>query len=205
MQIVAFVSQKGGSGKTTTAIHLAVASQLAGKQTLLVDLDPQASATKWKDLRTSETPVVVSAQATRLPQTLETARKAKADVVFIDTPPHSDNIAVAAIRAADVVLVPCRASILDLQAIQSTVDMLQMVNKRWFVILTATHPQGSQAAQAQEVLETQKIPVSPHHISQRSNFQHALAVGKSAQEYEPNGKAAEEVANLYKWLAKQLS
>lgn len=204
MHVVSLVSQKGGSGKTTTAIHLAVASQLANKQALIVDLDPQASATKWKDLRSDETPVVISAQSARLTQTLDTARKANADLVIIDTPPHSDSIAVASIRAADLVLIPCRTSVLDLQAIQNTVDLLQVVNKKWFVVFTNTHPSGSQVAQLREALGTQNIPVAPHYISQRSNFQHALTVGKSAQEYEPNGKAAEEIARLYSWTMDML-
>ena len=205
MQVVALISQKGGSGKTTTAIHLAVASHLAGKQVLLIDLDPQASASKWKDLRTNDAPVVISAQASRLAQTLETAHKANADLVFIDTPPHSDGIALATMRASDLILIPCRPSILDLQAIKNTIDLVQTIKKRAFVVFTAVPIQGSLATQATEAITPLGVEVCPHKISQRATFQHALTAGKSAQEYERSGKASEETAALYEWLAQVLS
>ena len=85
MLVVALLSQKGGAGKTTLACGLAVESERAGRRAVVVDLDPQASAAKWADLREAETPVVTSAQAARLAPVLAAAGDAGASVVFIDT------------------------------------------------------------------------------------------------------------------------
>src|SRR5712692_9312549 len=98
MKTIAILSQKGGAGKTTLAVHLGVAAEAAGKLVAIIDLDPQASAAGWKDLRQAETPVVVSAQASRLTQVLETAAKHGAALAIIDTAPHSESAALAAAR-----------------------------------------------------------------------------------------------------------
>ena len=113
MLTIAIVSQKGGVGKTSLALNLAVAAELAGHAALIVDLDPQASAAAWSDSREARAPVVVSAQAARLAEVLTTAREHGAVLCLIDTAPHAEAPALAAARAADLVLVPCRASILD--------------------------------------------------------------------------------------------
>src|SRR5580693_4718844 len=129
MKTIAIISQKGGAGKTTLAIHLAVAAEMAHKSAAVIDLDPQASATSWKDLREGETPVVASAQVTRLVQVLEAAAKHGADIAIIDTAPHSESAALAAARAADLILIPCRPAILDLRAIHLTIDLSKLADK----------------------------------------------------------------------------
>src|SRR3954447_20047398 len=98
MRTLAVISQKGGAGKTTLAIHLAVAAQQAKRTSAIVDLDPQASATSWKDLRTEETPVVVSAQAARLKQVLDTASKEGVNLAIVDTAPHSESAALCCLQ-----------------------------------------------------------------------------------------------------------
>ena len=120
MYVVALLSQKGGTGKTTLSLHLAVAAERAGHVAAVIDLDPQASAAGWKDSRPGETPVVVPIPASRLSQALDLARSAEAEIVFLDTAPHSSDVALAAAEAADIVLIPCRAGILDLRAIGAT-------------------------------------------------------------------------------------
>ena len=100
LQVISVVNFKGGSGKTTTACHLAQHLALTGHRVLAIDLDPQASATSWKDLRKGDTPVVVPAQVSRLAQVLETAAKHGADIAIIDTAPHSESAALAAARAS---------------------------------------------------------------------------------------------------------
>src|SRR5512134_697468 len=116
MKTVAVISQKGGSGKTTIALHLAVAGALAGKNTAIIDLDPQASAAKWSDRRETDLPVVISAQAARLRKEMDRVRDFGGEFLIIDTAPHSDSAAIEAAQAADLVIIPCRPAILDLEA-----------------------------------------------------------------------------------------
>ena len=124
MKTIAIVSQKGGSGKTTLALHLAVASAAAGHNTAVIDLDPQASAANWSDRRRAELPVVLSAHASRLPHEIRRVREIGGEMLYLDTAPHSDSAALEAARAADLVLIPCRPAILDLEAITNTLAFL---------------------------------------------------------------------------------
>src|SRR4051812_37959256 len=125
MKTISILSQKGGAGKTTLAINLAGAAEAAGKQSVIIDLDPQASAKAWHDHRGKETPVVISAQPAMLSQVLKTAEEHGAAFCIIDTAPHSETAALAAARAADLILIPCRPCYLDLKAISTTIDLVQ--------------------------------------------------------------------------------
>ena len=204
MKTLAVVSQKGGAGKTTLALHLAVAAEIAGKSTAVIDLDPQASATIWKDLRQAQTPAVVSAQAARLQQVLETASAHGAALAIVDTAPHSESAALAAARQSDLVLIPCRPAILDLKAITSTVDLAKLAGKEPHVVLNAVPPRGTLGEEAASAIEGYSVSVAPARICHRAAYMQALTVGRTAQEYDPGGKAAEEIKALYKWTCKQV-
>ena len=108
MKIVSVINQKGGSGKTTLALHLAVAASQAGRNTAVIDLDPQASSANWGDRRQAKGPVVRSAHASRLPQELQQIQDAGGEVVVVDTAPHADSAALEAAHASDLILIPCR-------------------------------------------------------------------------------------------------
>ena len=204
MKTIAVISQKGGAGKTTLTLHLAVAAETAGNTTAIIDLDPQASATSWKDLRNSETPAVVAAQVSRLAHVLETAAKHGAALAIIDTAPHSESAALAAARAADLILIPCRPAILDLKAISLSVDVAALAGKPASIVLNAVPPRGTLADEAVAAVASYQIPISPVRIGQRAAYVHALTVGQTAQEYEPDSKAAAEIISLYKWTCKQV-
>ena len=205
MKTIAIISQKGGAGKTTLALHLAVAAELAGKQTAVIDLDPQASASSWGDSREKETPAIVSAQASRLPKVLSAAREANAQFVIIDTAPHSESTSLAAARAADLVLIPCRPAILDLRAISNTVDLVKLAQAEAVIVLNTVPPRGSLAEEATEAVGVYEMLVCPIHIGQRAAFMHSLTSGQTAQEYEPKGKAAHEIQQFYKYVWKQVN
>ena len=143
MKSIAILSQKGGTGKTTMSLHLGVEAARANYLTAVIDLDPQASATEWGDSREAEIPPVVSAQASRLAQVMKTAEDQGVDIVFIDTAPLSETTALAAARAADLILVPCRPAILDLRAIKSTRDLVKLADKPAYVVLNAVPPRGT--------------------------------------------------------------
>ena len=201
MKIIAIVSQKGGAGKTTLALHIATAAEAAGLSSAIIDLDPQASAAGWGDSRQGEAPVVVALPHTRLPQGLQAATDGGAELVVIDTAPHSEAAAMAATRAADLVLIPCRAGILDLRAIGSTAELVKLAQKPAYVVLNAMPPRATQLlADARAAVEVHGLEVAPIAMQQRAAFGHALTVGKTAPEYEPDGKASEEITELLAWI-----
>lgn len=201
MKIVAVISQKGGAGKTTLAINLSVAADRAsGGGVTLIDLDPQASASVWGDSRDEATPRVISVQANRLQQCLETARTEGSTFVVIDTAPHSETAALAAARAADLILIPCRPAILDLHAISTTIDLSRLAGTPAAVVLNSIPSRGSLADEAAEAVAAYEVPLVPVRIAQRAAYVHSLTQGKSIQEFEPRGKGAEEIERLYRWI-----
>jgi chromosome partitioning protein len=204
MKTIAIISQKGGAGKTTLALHLAVAAEQAGRPAAIIDLDPQASATGWGDHRGKENPAVVSSQASRLDQVMSAAREGGAALAIIDTAPHSESAALAAARSADFILIPCRPAILDLRAINSTIELAKLAGKPAAVVLNSVPPRGSLGEDADQAIELYGVEVCPARISQRAVFVHALTEGLTAQEYEPAGKGAREIRHLYKWVCRQV-
>jgi chromosome partitioning protein len=205
MHIVALLSQKGGAGKTSLALHLAVAAEKAGQRCVVIDLDPQASSAAWKDSRENETPVVVSVPPVRLPQALQAARDGGADLVLIDTAPHASDVALAAAEVSHLILIPCRAGILDLRAIGTTARVVKLAGKTAYVVLNAVPPHASNVlADAREAVAVHELDVAPIALRQRAAYAHALTAGQTAQEYEPQGKAAEEIAQFYTWLRREL-
>ncbi len=202
MKTLAVISQKGGAGKTTLALHLAVAARIKKKTAAIIDLDPQASAANWGDSREDEYPAVVSAQPARLSKVLAAAKEAGAKLAIIDTAPHSESAALAAARASDLVIIPCRPAILDLRAIGSTVDLVNLAKAKACIVLNAVPSRGTLAEEAVEAVSSYGVKVLPVRIGQRAAFVHALTAGKTAQEYEPNGKAAKEIKDLYMAICK---
>jgi chromosome partitioning protein len=202
MITVAILSQKGGAGKTTLAVNLAAAAELKKMSAAVIDLDPQASATAWGDSRQGETPAVVSAQAARLPKILGTCRDNGADFVIIDTAPHVENSALVAARAADLIIVPCRPSIVDLRAIESSVNISTLAGKPVCVVLNQVPPRGTLAAEAGEALKELSARLSPVQIGNRIAFIHAFTDGLGVVEYEPAGKAASEISRLFGFILK---
>lgn len=204
MKTIALISQKGGAGKTTLTLNLAVAAELSGRSCAVIDLDPQASAMGWQDTREKESPVVISAQAARINDILATAKEHGAALTIIDTAPHSDSAALQAARAADLVLIPCRPSILDLRAIATSVDIATMAKKPAVAVLNSVPPRGSLTDEALEAIKGYGLEIAPEQLGQRAAFVHSLTLGLSVLEYEPNGKASQEVTTIYNWICKHL-
>ncbi len=205
MKIVAIVSQKGGSGKTTIAVHLAVAASRAGLTVAIIDLDPQTTAATWGDWRGGDNPAVVAASHTRLGVTLEEAASAGVDLAIIDSPPSADIAAVAAAKAAELVIIPTRASAFDLHAIKTTAELVRIANKPAFVVLNAVPPRAQALIeQAGEVVASLQLALAPVCLVDRAAFRHAVIDGQTAGEFEPAGKAAAEVAALYAWMCAQV-
>ncbi len=206
MKVLSILAQKGGSGKTTLATAIAVAAQADGKSVAIIDLDPQATACKWGDRRKAD-PVIVSIQAARLIHALATARENGADLVIIDTPPRAADAAMVAAQSADLILIPCRPTINDLETIPTTKALIGGAGgeARIAVILNGVPPQGTQRQQAEDAIRDMGLPVYPVAIGHRAAFVHAAVSGKSAAEIEPSSKAAQEIEQLYKFTCKLLN
>lgn len=205
MQTVAILSQKGGTGKTTLTLHLAVAAERDGQTAAVIDLDPQASASGWGDTRKGEPPAVVPVPSARLAQALKAAEAGGASITFIDTAPHASDAALASAEAADLVLIPCRPGILDLRAIGMTARAVKLAGTPAYVVLNAMPSRAPLVlADAQAAVAQHGLDVAPIVTQQRAAYAHALIGGQTAQEYEPAGKAAEEIARLYAWVRDEL-
>jgi chromosome partitioning protein len=125
-------------------------------------------------------------------------------LTVIDTAPHTESPALAAARAADLILIPCRPAILDLRAISLTVDVAKLAGTPAAVVLNAVPPRGPLAEETRAAIAQYGVIVAPACLGQRSTYVHALTVGQAAQEYEPHGKAAEEIVQLYMWTCQQV-
>ena len=210
MQIIALITQKGGSGKTTLTLALAVAAVLAGRTTLVIDLDTQGTACTWHDRRKAggkgANPIVIDAQPHRLADTLKQARANGVDFVLIDTPPRAADAALIAAKLCDLVIVPARPQMYDLETIPVTREILAVAgHKPAMVVLNSVPPVGDRHAQSGEAMKNWQIPLCPFTIGNRVAFGDAGAFGLTPQEYEPKGKAAEEVQKVYDFTAKVLS
>ena len=206
MKTIAILSGKGGAGKTTLAVHLAVASEQAGHSTVLIDLDPQASAYSWKGTRAEDvnTPVVISAHSARLTELLETAEANGADLAIVDTAPHAETPALVAARAASLVLIPCRPSIFDLRSIKTTIDITRLADVKSMVVLNAVPSRGTRAEQARRAILTYDVDCAPCELGHRVAFVNSITSGLTAQEAEPKSKASVEILSLYTHIIKQI-
>ena len=117
MKTLAIIGQKGGTGKTTLALGLAVAAQSKGRTVAVIDLDPQTTSSNWSDRRGSGSPTVVSCQSARLPQVLAAAEKEGVDLAILDTPGKGAEASIAAAKAADLVLLPIQPQLYDLETL----------------------------------------------------------------------------------------
>jgi len=208
MRSIAFLSQKGGSGKTTLAVHVAVAASEAKEKVTLIDTDPQASAADWGAARKraglNEYLAIEKATASTLATTLDRARSHSATLAIIDMAPHATAGVDVIAAAADFLLIPCRASAFDLRAIAASVNVVKAARKPGAFILNACDPRIPEVEEAKNVLARHGLKVVPVDIGQRVSFVRAVASGQSVTEFDGHGKAAKEIVALWRWINKEL-
>jgi chromosome partitioning protein len=205
MKTLAIIAQKGGSGKTTLAVHMAICATRRNINTALIDIDPQASAFKWNESRPDERKLdATKADPGQIPAFLKQAKAGGINFVIIDTAPHSDQAAAIAAQLADFVLIPCRPARFDLDAIASTVQIAKLAKTPAAVVINAA-PRGRLAEEARAALEQQGITVVEPVLHHRAAYSHAVIDGRSVHEYEPDGKATAEIDELYNHITGLLS
>jgi chromosome partitioning protein len=204
MKVVAILSEKGGAGKTTLAVHLATAAHLAGLGVAILDLDPQGSAYAWAERRT-EPPEAQAITPVALPGWIEKLRQAEAELVVLDTGRDANNAGYTAARAADMILIPLRPGGFDLLALARTLDLCKLAGKRPYVVLNAIRPGSLRAeSDAREAVADLECEIAPFVLHDRADYRHASVAARSAQELDAKGKAAEEVAAAFAWLRRTL-
>jgi chromosome partitioning protein len=203
MRVISFVTQKGGAGKSTLAVNCAVAAERARLKTLILDLDDQGSAEAWYQVRDAETPRLVKIGSWKLPEAMAMAKSHGYDLVVIDTPGRDEPSVNAAVRAADFVVIPCRPTPVDLKATPPTVATINRLEKPSVFVLTQTPPRGERVREAEAALATLGV-VCPVRIVARAAYQDAHGAGLGVLEFDPEGKASAEIAELWRWMIKKM-
>jgi chromosome partitioning protein len=205
MHIVAVASQKGGSGKTTMAGHLAVQADRAGfGPVALVDTDPQGSLSEWWNARVAETPLFARTSTGRLASDIERMRELGIKLLIIDTPPAIEATITEVIRLADLVIIPARPSPHDLRAAGATVELIERLGKPLVFVINAATPRARITAEAVMAL-SQHGTLAPVIIHHRTGFAASMIDGRTVMEVPGEPRSAEEMVLLWEYLANRLN
>ncbi len=212
MRTIAFVTQKGGTGKTTLAASLAVAAAVSGERVIALDLDPQGSLTRWGERRAAaNTPnkiMVEPLERDRLPR-LGAVLEGLADVGFtlavFDTAGSDGAAARLVTEAADLCLLPVRPTRMDVEATAATFRAAFLANRQAAYVLNQCPPtyHSSRASEAAQGLMGLGILAEPM-LSARVDFQDAMAAGLGVTEFVPDSRAAREIETLWSWIGARL-
>lgn len=200
MYVIAVLNQKGGAGKTTIATHLARALQLRGHDVLLVDSDPQGSSRDWAAVKEDSPVPVVGIDRPTIARDLKNL--ADKEYVVIDGAPQAADLAVSAIKAADMVLIPVQPSPYDIWATNDLVDLIKQRQeitdgtlRAAFVVSRAIT--GTNIGQdIVSALQAYELPVLEAAIMQRVKYPESAAIGSTVLDVDPHSKAAIEIQTL---------
>ncbi len=205
MRVIVFASQKGGSGKTTLAGHVAVEAERAGHGPVaLIDADPQGSLAKWWNAREATAPAFIQSQFSSLFQDIESAREQGFRLVVIDTPPAVTRAISEVVAHADLVVVPTRPSPHDLRAVGPTVDIIEARRKQMVFVVNAATARAKITMEAAIAL-SQHGTVAPVTIHNRLDFAASMIDGRTVMEIDPVSKSAVEISDLWRYLAERLA
>jgi chromosome partitioning protein len=206
--VITVAQQKGGAGKTTLVIQLATALRAMGRKVALVDIDPQASLTGWMRLREHrqrEAPELRFSMIGGWRLGVELDRlKREVELVVVDTPPHTETDAKTAIRSADLVLVPCQPSSLDIWASKATLDQAIKERRRVALVLNRVPPRARSVDEARAAIGELGAEALAHQLGNRQAFVSSVAQGLGVVESEPRSSAAEEVRSLAEDVVRRL-
>jgi len=199
--IISLLNQKGGVGKTTLAVHLAMALSQRGNRVLMVDADPQGSALDWAASREGETafPVIGLPKATLHKELPKLA--ADYDFLVIDGAPRVYDVARSAIMASDLVLIPVQPSPYDVWAAKEIVDLVTDVrpfkeNLKSVFVINRKIVNTAIGRDVADALSEYELPVLKSQICQRVSFAESAGRGQTVLETEPGSLASQEIDAL---------
>ena len=207
MKYLAVVARKGGSGKTTVAVNLAIAAHRRGCRVMLADTDPQGSSAEVLKARKEQGPRVLSATGGELFSRDRAQDLPDADLVILDTPAAAEDSIGHAIALASLSLLVVRPTFLDIAATVQTARILRSLRKPGLIVLNqAPVPRAGleppAVKRALEALRLMQLPVVPVVLRSRAVYQTTLASGQSVEELTPGNPAAEEIAGLWAYIER---
>jgi chromosome partitioning protein len=210
MHTIVFATQKGGSGKSTLAIGLALAAKQAGHNVRLLETDPQGTLSNWQRRRKTESIVEQAYDALDIEPRLRALEQNGATLVIIDTAGGLCAATTAAIRHADLCIIPARPSVADIEASARTLGVIRAWKKPFAFVLNQAPIRGRRIDEAASTLgseaERELVDVlAKPFIAMRNDHQDALAAGLAVSEFAPSGKSADEIRSLWRWLDTRLN
>lgn len=210
MKTLAVISRKGGAGKTTLTVNLTLAAHLAGWKTILADIDPQRSASEALRARTEPGPTIAEINAGKLFQTRSQALHDAYDVMLIDTPAAPDSDVAVAVNSADLCVLVCRPTFLDIASVARSAEMVRRLGKAGLIVLNQAPSKrgGLEPVGVQKAIEALRfcgLPIAPVGMRSRTIYQQAIARGRSVGEWDAASPAAQEIDRLWTHVAALLT
>jgi len=211
MQTIVLATQKGGSGKSTLAIGLALAAIQAGHTVRLIETDSQGTLSSWQSRRIYAEPMVEPIySAGEIEQRLQSLDRSGVTLTIVDTAGGVSAATAAAIRYADLCLIPARPSVADIEATAPTLSIIRAWNKPFAFVLNQTPIRGQRVTNAATALDDKAAldvsgVLAQPFIVMRNDHQDALSAGLAVSEYAPASKSADEVRCLWQWVETKLN
>jgi len=209
VKTLAVISRKGGAGKTTLSVNLAITAHLAGLKIMLADIDPQRSASDSLRARTGDGPILAEINAGKLFSTQTQAQHSDFDALIIDTPAAPEADVLQAINSADLCVLVCRPTFLDIASVVRSAESVRRLGKKGVIVLSQAPSRRNgveppAVLKAAEALRFAGMPLAPIGLRARTAFQQSVAHGRSVCEWEPGSAAAEEINRLWDLIAPML-
>ena len=209
-KVITVSQQKGGTGKTTLAIHLAMGFiKFHNLKVAVVDTDPQGSLGQWFMIRSENN--IKNENLNFKTASLWGAKyesvnlKKEHDIVIIDTPPKIESDARPAIEASDIVLIPMTPSHVDFWATEAIIDIAKKANKKIMIQINRANQRSKQIIKTNDYIKTLNVPAINTIIGNRQIYASSMGEGKTAIEKQRKGSAVDEIKKLTEQILYEVS